>query len=64
MKTRVTEKVQNWQRQATEKAKDAGRAADHYIRDNTWTSIACAALVGCVLGFLLVNRRSREVETD
>ena len=29
---------------------------DQYIRDNTWTSIACAALVGCIIGYLLAGR--------
>lgn len=57
MKTRdVTDKLQDWQQQVKETATNVGQATDQYVKDNTWTSIACAAVLGCVIGFLLGNR--------
>jgi ElaB/YqjD/DUF883 family membrane-anchored ribosome-binding protein len=41
---------------ATEKAKAAGHAADDYVHDNPWRSIAVGAGVGLVVG-LLIGRR-------
>jgi len=57
MKTReLADTFQDWQQRATEKARDLGSATDQYVRDNTWTSIACAALLGCIVGYLLAGR--------
>jgi len=52
----LTDKFQDWQERATEKAREFGTATDHYVRENTWTSIACATLLGCVIGYLLAGR--------
>jgi ElaB/YqjD/DUF883 family membrane-anchored ribosome-binding protein len=58
MKTReMTDKLQDWQRRATERARDMGQATDQYVRENTWTTIAIAALMGCVVGYLIVNQK-------
>ncbi len=54
--TDVTNKMQDWQRRATQKARDMGQLTDAYVRENTWTTVAIAAVVGCVIGFLLANR--------
>jgi ElaB/YqjD/DUF883 family membrane-anchored ribosome-binding protein len=54
--TEVTNKLQDWQQRASETARDMGQRTDQYVRENTWTTIAIAAVVGCVLGFLLANR--------
>ncbi|HHY86452.1 MAG TPA: DUF883 domain-containing protein [Verrucomicrobia bacterium] len=57
MNTRVmTDKVHDLQKQVSEKAQHVGQAADRYVHDNTWTSIAMAAIFGCVLGYLLAGR--------
>jgi ElaB/YqjD/DUF883 family membrane-anchored ribosome-binding protein len=57
MKAReLTDRFQDWQKRATETARNVGQVTDDYVRENTWTSIACAALLGCVIGFLLANR--------
>jgi ElaB/YqjD/DUF883 family membrane-anchored ribosome-binding protein len=57
MNTReMTDKVQDFQRKATETARNVTQATDQYIRDNTWSSIACAALLGCIIGYLLSSR--------
>ncbi len=52
----VTNKFQDWQQRATQKARDMGQMTDQYVRENTWTTVAIAAVVGCVIGFLLANR--------
>ncbi len=58
MNTRaMTDKLQDWQKRMTETAKSVGSNTDQYVRENTWTSIAFAAVIGCVIGFLLANRR-------
>ena len=57
MNTRgMTDKMKDWQKRATETARNVGQVSDHYVRDNTWTTIAVAAIVGCLLGYFLVNR--------
>jgi ElaB/YqjD/DUF883 family membrane-anchored ribosome-binding protein len=55
--TEVTEKLQDLQKRATEAVRNAGQAADHYVRDNTWTAVGIAAVVGCVVGYLLAGDR-------
>ena len=58
MKTReITEKLGDWQKRAGETARTVGETTDRYVHENTWTSIACAALVGCIVGFLLGRGR-------
>jgi ElaB/YqjD/DUF883 family membrane-anchored ribosome-binding protein len=58
MNTReMTDRIQDWQKRATETARNVGKATDEYVRENTWTTIAIAAAVGCVVGFLLGRRR-------
>ncbi len=57
MNTReMTDKFQDWQQRATERARDVGRLTDQYVRDNTWGTIALVAILGCVVGYLLANR--------
>jgi len=58
MKTReVTDKLQDWQKRISETAKTAGKATDDYVHENAWTSVALAAVFGCVIGYLLGSRR-------
>ncbi len=58
MNTReMTDKFQDWQQRASEKAKDWGQTTDTYVRENTWMSIGIAAVIGCVLGYILASRR-------
>jgi ElaB/YqjD/DUF883 family membrane-anchored ribosome-binding protein len=58
MKTReITEKLGDWQKKATETARNVGETTDKYVHEYTWASIACAAVVGCLVGYLLANGR-------
>lgn len=53
----VTERLQNIQQKATDSARNACRATDEYVHENVWTSVAIAAVVGCVFGFFLGRGR-------
>lgn len=58
MNTRgMTDKLQDLQKRISETARTVGGSTDQYVRENTWSSIAFAAVIGCVIGFLLGNRR-------
>lgn len=52
-KSDITNRVQDWQKRATETAKNVRQSSDRYVRDNTWTTLAVAAVLGCVVGYLL-----------
>ena len=51
--TEFTNRVQDWQKRATETAKNVSQSTDKYVRENTWTTLAIAAVLGCVVGYLL-----------
>ena len=58
MNTRVmTDKLQDWQKKATDTARNVGQVTDDYVHENTWTSVALAAVVGCLIGFLMARSR-------
>ena len=46
-------RLKDFQTQAVEKAKNVSVATDEYVHDNPWQTIAIAAVVGCIIGFLL-----------
>ena len=57
MNTRtMSDKFKDWQKRATETARNVSTVSDRYVRDNTWTTITAAAILGCLLGYLLTNR--------
>jgi len=53
----VTEKLQDFQKRATKSARKACEATDEYVHENAWTSVALAAVAGCVIGFFLGRSR-------
>jgi len=53
----VTDKIQDFQDRATETARNAAKATHEYVHENAWTSVAFAAVVGCVIGFLMGRSR-------
>jgi len=57
MTDQITDKVQDWQRRATKTAREVGQVTDKYVHENAWSSIALAAVLGCVVGYFLATRR-------
>jgi ElaB/YqjD/DUF883 family membrane-anchored ribosome-binding protein len=58
MKTNdLTERLQDFQQRATETARNVRDVTDEYVHENAWTSVAIAALAGCVIGFFLGRSR-------
>jgi ElaB/YqjD/DUF883 family membrane-anchored ribosome-binding protein len=58
MKTNdVTERLQDIQQRATETCRNMANATDEYVHENAWTSVAIAALAGCLIGFFLGRGR-------
>ncbi|HZR20716.1 MAG TPA: hypothetical protein VFE51_25775 [Verrucomicrobiae bacterium] len=55
--TEFTNRVQDWQKRAAETAKNVGQTTDNYVRENTWTTLAIAAVLGCVVGYFLTANR-------
>jgi ElaB/YqjD/DUF883 family membrane-anchored ribosome-binding protein len=54
--TDVRHRLADWQAHASEKVKAAGHAADDYVHEHPWQSIAAGAGVGLLVG-LLIGRR-------
>jgi ElaB/YqjD/DUF883 family membrane-anchored ribosome-binding protein len=55
--TELTDRLQDFQKRATKSARNACQATDEYVHENAWTSVAFAAVLGCVLGFFLGRSR-------
>jgi ElaB/YqjD/DUF883 family membrane-anchored ribosome-binding protein len=55
----LTEQAREWQNRATEMARNMGTVTDKYVHENTWATIGVAALVGCVVGYLIATSRDR-----
>jgi ElaB/YqjD/DUF883 family membrane-anchored ribosome-binding protein len=49
----MTGKFQDWQKRAGEAARNVGDVTGRYVEENTWTTIAIAAVVGCLIGYFV-----------
>jgi ElaB/YqjD/DUF883 family membrane-anchored ribosome-binding protein len=57
LKNKAQGAVQDWTEKAKGSARDATAAADLYVHQYAWTSVAVIAVFAGVLGFLLGSRR-------
>lgn len=53
----LTDQFQDWQKRACDTAKNVSQATDTYIRENTWSTLALATILGCVVGYFLMSSR-------
>jgi ElaB/YqjD/DUF883 family membrane-anchored ribosome-binding protein len=53
----LSDKFQTWQKKARETARSVGETTDSYVRENTWSTLALAAVLGCMIGYMLTSRR-------
>lgn len=54
----VKSTARNITQRATEKAREAGVAADFYVREYAWTSLAVVALAAGLVGYMIGRRQS------
>jgi ElaB/YqjD/DUF883 family membrane-anchored ribosome-binding protein len=54
--TEAKNRLRDLQEQLGSKAKEASRVTDEFVHDNAWTTVAIAAVVGCLIGFFLRPR--------
>jgi len=52
----LTHRFRELQQSLGEKAKDLSHRTDQYVHDNPWRTVGIAALVGCIVGFLMRMR--------
>ena len=52
----TTHRFREMQQRLGEKARDVSRVTDEYVHENAWTTVAIAAVIGCVIGFFLRPR--------
>jgi ElaB/YqjD/DUF883 family membrane-anchored ribosome-binding protein len=52
----LTDRFQDWQKRATDTARQMGQATHEYVHENAWTTIAFAAVIGAIVGYLLAPR--------
>ena len=54
--TDVPGRIRDVQNRITETAKNVSTVTDDYVHDNPWQTVAIAAVIGCVVGFLIGHR--------
>ncbi len=53
----LTEQARHWTERAKRAARQAGAAADQYVHENTWTTVAILTVAAVAIGFLLGRAR-------
>ncbi|MCY1204061.1 hypothetical protein D9M72_155770 [compost metagenome] len=53
------EQAKGWERAAWDRARDASHAADEYVHQNAWKSMAGAVLIGVLAGACLMSDHRR-----
>jgi len=54
--TDAPNRLRDMQQRVTETAKNVSNVTDEYVHDHPWQTLAIAAVIGCVIGFLVGNR--------
>jgi ElaB/YqjD/DUF883 family membrane-anchored ribosome-binding protein len=54
--TETTERFREVRDQISEKARNASQVTDRFVHENAWTTVAVAAVVGCLIGYFLRPR--------
>lgn len=54
--TEVPNRLREVQQRIGDTAKNVTHATDEYVHDHPWQTVAIAAAIGCLLGFLIANR--------
>jgi ElaB/YqjD/DUF883 family membrane-anchored ribosome-binding protein len=54
--TDVPNRLRDMQQRVTETAKNVSNVTDEYVHDHPWQTVAVAAIIGCVIGFLVGHR--------
>ena len=57
LEDRVRGATARWRHRALDTTRNAAKTADQYVHQNTWTTIAMAAVLGCVIGAVLSRSR-------
>jgi ElaB/YqjD/DUF883 family membrane-anchored ribosome-binding protein len=52
----VPSRIRDVQSRISETAKNVSNVTDEYVHDHPWQTLAIAAVIGCVIGFLVGNR--------
>ena len=52
----VPSRLREVQNRVTETAKNVSNVTDEYVHDHPWQTVAIAAAIGCIIGFLIGNR--------
>lgn len=52
----VPGRIRDVQNRLTETAKNVSNVTDDYVHDHPWQTVAIAAVIGCVIGFLIGHR--------
>jgi ElaB/YqjD/DUF883 family membrane-anchored ribosome-binding protein len=54
--TAASHRFRELQQRLGDKARDVSRVTDRLVHENTWTTVAVAAVIGCLIGFFLRPR--------
>ena len=52
----TTHRFRELQQRWGDKARDVSRVTDDYVHENAWTTVAVAAVIGCLIGYFLRPR--------
>jgi ElaB/YqjD/DUF883 family membrane-anchored ribosome-binding protein len=54
--TEIPNRLRDVQQRISDTAKNVTHVTDEYVHDHPWQTVAIAAAIGCLLGFLIRSR--------